>query len=486
VNWLARLSLLLGLNAVPVVGVAGAGWTNATALVLYWYETVILVVLVALRIHLHRRWTNKRGHYCEVLVKTTRGSSSKTQTTIGYFGTSFIIVAVMFAIIQAIFLSFILHKAQLLDKVSFAQLSKGLAATTVFLCLGFFIDLRGLRERPFAWIRDMSNAVLWRVFLVQIVIICGVIGSSWYTTGSSNTADGSSALMSNTTGTANTAVGSVALQVSNANDDTACGFGALEGNTSGSQNSGFGRGALGQTTTGSQNTAAGYQALVGNSTGINNVALGFDAGFNLTTGSNNIDIGANVLGNAGEANTIRIGTVGTQTKTFIAGIHGATASGGAAVFVSSTGELGTLTSSARFKEAIKPMDKVSEAILALKPVTFRYKKEIDADRIPQFGLVAEEVEKVNPDLVARDADGKVYTVRYEAVNAMLLNEFLKEHKTVQEQEATITALRANDVKQEAAIAQQQKQIAALTAGLQKVSAQLQMSKPAPRTVLNNR
>ena len=176
---MARLSLLLGLNAVPVVGVAGAGWSNATALILYWCETVILVLLVVLRIHLHRRWTNKRGHYCEVIVKTTRGSSSKTQTTIGHFGTSFIIVALMFAIIQAIFLSFILYKAQLLDKVSFAQLKQGLAATAAFLCLGFFIDLKGLRERPFAWIRDMSNAVLWRVFLVQIVIICGVIGSMW-------------------------------------------------------------------------------------------------------------------------------------------------------------------------------------------------------------------------------------------------------------------------------------------------------------------
>ena len=117
------------------------------------------------------------------------------------------------------------------------------------------------------------------------------------------------------------------------------------------------------------------------------------------------------------------------------------------------------------------MDKASEAILALKPVTFRYKHELDPDGIPQFGLVAEEVEKVNPDLVARDEQGKPYTVRYEAVNAMLLNEFLKEHRKVQEQEATI--------------ARQQKQIEALTAGLQKVSAQLEASKPAPQTVLNN-
>jgi Chaperone of endosialidase len=129
------------------------------------------------------------------------------------------------------------------------------------------------------------------------------------------------------------------------------------------------------------------------------------------------------------------------------------------------------TSSERFKDAIKPMDKASEAILALKPVTFHYKKELDPDGIPQFGLVAEEVEKVDPDLVARDANGKVYTVRYEAVNAMLLNEFLKEHKTVQEQGATIARL--------------QKQIEALTAGLQKVSDQLELNKPAPQMASNN-
>jgi hypothetical protein len=179
VNWLARLSLLLGLNAVPVVGVTRAGWSNATALVLYWCETVILVLLIALRIHLHRLRTNKRGHYCEILIKTTRNGSSQARRAIGYFGATFIEVALIFAIIQAIFLTFILHKAQLLDKVSFAQLRQGLVATAAFLCIGFFIDLKGLRERPFAWVRNMSNAVLWRVFLVQIVIICGVMGSSW-------------------------------------------------------------------------------------------------------------------------------------------------------------------------------------------------------------------------------------------------------------------------------------------------------------------
>jgi hypothetical protein len=170
--------------------------------------------------------------------------------------------------------------------------------------------------------------------------------------------------------------------------------------------------------------------------------------------------------------------VGTQKATFIAGISGATVASGATVIVGSDGHLGTIVSSARFKEAIKPMDKASEAILALKPVTFRYKHDLDPDGIPQFGLVAEQVEKVNPDLVARDEQGKVYTVRYEAVNAMLLNEFLKEHSKVQTLEATA--------------AQQQKEIKTLTASLkeqasqiQKVSARLELKKPAPLTVVNN-
>jgi hypothetical protein len=169
---------------------------------------------------------------------------------------------------------------------------------------------------------------------------------------------------------------------------------------------------------------------------------------------------------------------------------------GTAVKVNAAGQLGTAPSSKRFKDQIKPMDKASEAILALKPVTFRYKKEIDADGTPQFGLVAEDVEKVDPDLVARDAKGEVYTVRYEAVNAMLLNEFLKEHRKVEEQEKTIAELKSNAAKQDAIIAQQQKdfqatavrqqrEIEALTAGLQKVRDRLELSKPEAQTVLNN-
>jgi uncharacterized coiled-coil protein SlyX len=206
--------------------------------------------------------------------------------------------------------------------------------------------------------------------------------------------------------------------------------------------------------------------------------------------SNNIDIGN--VGVAGESKKIRIGTVGTQTAAFIAGIRGVIVASGVGVIVGSNGQLGTVVSSERFKDEIKPMDKASEAILALKPVTFRYKRELDPEGIPQFGLVAEEVAKVNPDLVARDGEGKVYTVRYEAVNAMLLNEFLKEHRkveeqdrTVREQKAAINQLKSAVTKQEATIAKQQEQIEALTAGLQKVSAQVEMGRPAPQMAVNN-
>ena len=230
-----------------------------------------------------------------------------------------------------------------------------------------------------------------------------------------------------------------------------------------------GSGALFHNTTGSGNVSTGDSALGHNTTGNHNIAVGASAGSNLTTGSNNIDIGANVLGVPGEANTIPIGKSGVQTKTVVAGIHGVGVTG-IAVIVGSTGQLGVAPSSQRFKSEIKPMDKASEGILALKPMTFRYKKDIDPDSIPQFGLVAEDVEKVNPALVARDDKGKVYTVRYDAVNAMLLNEFLKEHKAFAEEHRTVEELK--------------KEVAALTAGLQKVSAQLELNKPAQQTVLN--
>ncbi len=150
------------------------------------------------------------------------------------------------------------------------------------------------------------------------------------------------------------------------------------------------------------------------------------------------------------------------------------------VVIDSFGHLGTVSSSRRFKKEIKAMDKASEAILSLKPVTFHYRS--DASGTPQFGLIAEEVAAVNPDLIARDEKGEIYTVRYDAVNAMLLNEFLKEHRKVEEQDATITQLKKDF---RATIAQQQKQIEALTAGLQKVSDQLELNKPVPRAVVSN-
>jgi hypothetical protein len=313
------------------------------------------------------------------------------------------------------------------------------------------------------------------------------------TTGSFNTATGESALNSNTAGSNNTATGAGALEANtigkfstatgidalnsntSGNNNTANGGAALEHNTMGSNNTATGVVALESNTTGNNNTANGVATLEHNTTGSNNVALGFNAGVNLTTGSNNIDIGN--AGLAGEAAKIRIGKQGTQNGTFIAGIFGVPITG-STVVVNSSGKLGVATSSARFKDAIKPMADASEAILALKPVTFRYKHELDPDGIRQFGLVAEQVEKVNPDLVARDAEGKVYTVRYEAVNAMLLNEFLKQHRKVQQLEATA--------------AQQQKEIRALTASvkeqasrIEKVSAQLELNKPAPQMVANN-
>jgi hypothetical protein len=250
-------------------------------------------------------------------------------------------------------------------------------------------------------------------------------------------------------------------------------------NITGSYNTATGTSALRNNTGGTNNTANGVNALY-NNTGSNNIGLGYGGGVNLTTGSKNIDIGNN--GVAAEANTIRIGTAANQTRAFVAGIRGVTTINANAVpvVIDSAGQLGTVSSSRRFKHEIKPMHQTSEAILALEPVTFQYKS--DKTGTPQFGLIAEEVAEVNPDLVVRDAKGDVYTVRYEAVNAMLLNEFLKEHREVQEQKATITQLTQDF---QSKVAEQQTQIKALTTGLQRVSDQLELSKPAPRTVLNN-
>ena len=330
------------------------------------------------------------------------------------------------------------------------------------------------------------------------------------TTGSSNTATGIQALQNNSTGNSNTATGVGALQNNTVSNNTAYGASALYSNTTGINNTATGFGAL-YSNTGAQNTASGFKALYFNSsgtgntgegyrallnnTGSNNIGLGSNAGINLTTGSSNIDIGNN--GVAAETTTIRIGA--SQTKTFIAGIRGKTTVNANAipVLIDSAGQLGTTSSSLRFKHEIKPMDQTSEAILGLKPVTFHYKS--DSTGTPQFGLIAEEVAKVNPDLVVRDDNGEIYTVRYDAVNAMLLNEFLKEHRKMEEQEATISQLKSSSVKQEATItqlkstvskqetttAEQQKRIEGLTAVVQKVSDQFELSKAAPQIVENN-
>jgi hypothetical protein len=312
----------------------------------------------------------------------------------------------------------------------------------------------------------------------------GFVSLGRNTTGASNTATGSHALENNSTGSYNTATGFNALFSNTTGyNNTADGIFSLYYNT-GVDNTAIGRSALVSNTTGTDNTAGGFGALSGNTIGSFNIALGVFAGSNLTTGNNNIDIGANVPGVAGEANTIRIGKSGTQKKTFVAGIRGVTVAGGVGVIVGSNGQLGTVVSSARFKEAIKPMDKASEAILGLKPVTFRYKQELDPDTIPQFGLIAEQVEKVNPDLVVRDEDGKVNTVRYEAVNAMLLNEFLKEHWRVEEQQATISRLQSKVASQEVTAAQQEKQIETLTAVVQKVSERVELSKATRQMIAN--
>jgi len=299
------------------------------------------------------------------------------------------------------------------------------------------------------------------------------------TTGISNTANGYQALFGNTDGFSNTANGAFALSNNRiADNNTATGYGALYRNT-GMQNTANGAYALSSNPLGHDNTAIGSNALLGNSTGTFNIGLGVSGGTNLTTGSNNIAIGN--YGVAGESNTIRIGQA--QTRTFINGISGV-AIAGAAVVVNANGQLGVVASSADFKHQIRPMAEESKAILALKPVSFCYDQDIDENGLPQFGLVAEDVEKVNPDLVLRDKKGKPYTVRYDAVNAMLLNEFLKEHQTVQELKSSAAKQEATIAELKSTVAQQQKGIEVLTAGLQKVSTQLKVSKPAPQVVKN--
>ena len=303
------------------------------------------------------------------------------------------------------------------------------------------------------------------------------------TSGDANTAIGYAALSENDTGEGNTALGGAVLFFNNGDFNTAVGLGALFMNDNGDFNTATGHDALRNNNSGTDNTANGRQALFTNTTGVANTAIGEgalylnDSGdfntalgsgalFSNTSGRGNIALGASAGGGIYTAdNVVAIGAVGENVSNscYIGNIFEQTAAEGIQVFINSNNKLGTATSSKRFKEGIKPIGKASEALFSLKPISFRYKKEIDSTGRSQFGLVAEDVERVSPELVVRDKEGKPYTVRYDQVNTMLLNEFLKQHKKVEQLE---------------------KQVEALTAGLQKVSAQLELGKAAPQTALN--
>ena len=316
--------------------------------------------------------------------------------------------------------------------------------------------------------------------------------------GNYNTAVGAGALVASSDSVMNTAVGAATLLANIADGNTATGAGALLSNFSGFANTANGESALSRNTTGSFNTASGGDALFSNSTGGFNTANGFDALTHNIGGSNNTAVGVGALHNstgsssigigfnAGEFvgssnNVIAIGNPGddVDNTTWIGNIYGVSTQSGttAQVIVSDSGQLGTVASSERFKKDIAAMENASEAILSLRPVTFHYKT--DTKGTPQYGLIAEEVAKMNPALVLPDRDGKPYTVRYDAVNAMLLNEFLKEHRKVEE----LTS----------AMAQQRKETEALVARLneqeariQKVSAQIEVRRPMAQTVVGNR
>ena len=295
-------------------------------------------------------------------------------------------------------------------------------------------------------------------------------GTLFANTANENTATGAGALLSSTTGGGNTANGAFALFL----------------NTTGSFNTASGDSALFNNSTGTENTAVGISALFSNASGSSNTAVGIDALLNNTIGSSNIAIGSGAGGSITTANhVICIGpAVGENVNntTWIGNVFGTTTVSGTTqpVIVSETGQLGTISSSRRFKKQIEPMDQASESILALKPVTFNYKT--DKTNTPQFGLVAEDVAAVNPDLVVRDENGEIYSVRYEAVNAMLLNEFLKEHRKISQLEATLTQQQTSF---QSKVAEQEKEIEALRSGLQKVSAQIEMTKAASKVVVRN-
>ena len=268
--------------------------------------------------------------------------------------------------------------------------------------------------------------------------------------------------MSNTTGFFNTAIGSQ----------------ALFNNTTGQQNVALGFAAAASHITGDGNTAIGFAALGQNTAGSGNIALGFEAGSNVTAADN-----VTCIGSAGD---------NVSNGCYIGRIFGATILSGTPVLINGADQLGTTTSSRRFKEQIKPIERASEVVFALKPVSFRYKKQIDPQGMQQFGLVAEDVEKVNPGLVVHDKDGNPYTVRYDQVNAMLLNEFLKEHRRVEEQNAKLEE-QANRIReQETTITEIKKEMETVLARLkkqdskvQRVSDQLELGCLKSRMALKN-
>src|SRR6266536_3141075 len=312
------------------------------------------------------------------------------------------------------------------------------------------------------------------------------------TNGGFNTATGVYSLFSNTSGFFNSTTGAYSLANNTTGlRNTANGASALLGNTTGNDNTANGAFALSSNTTGVVNTANGFNALFNNVTGSQNTANGASALGSNISGDGNIALGVNAGNNIGTANNvISIGHSGADVSDtcYIGHIRGVTTGqmNAVPVVIDSFGQLGTVSSSRRFKKEIKAMDKASEDILSLKPVTFQFRS--DASGTPQFGLIAEEVAAVNPDLIARDEKGEIYTVRYDAVNAMSLNEFLKEHRKVEELQATVAQQRKDF---QAAIAHERKDFEAVVAQLKeqaaqihKVSAQLEMSKPAPKVVVN--
>jgi Chaperone of endosialidase len=313
------------------------------------------------------------------------------------------------------------------------------------------------------------------------------------TIGVANAAIGWRSLFSNTEGSYNTALGAGTLLLNVGNQstgegtqNTAIGAAALLSNTSGFFNTAIGASALVGNTAGFDNTAIGLDALLSSTTGFDNTAIGAGAGQNQTNGSNNVYLGAGMVGVAGENNTIHIAhnlpNQQGQSACYIGGIYGQAIDPATAttVNIDSTGKLGTTTSSRRFKRDIQPMEDASEAILALKPVTFHYNN--DAKNTPCFGLIAEDVAELDPSLVIRDQNGEPLSVRYDQINAMLLNEFLKEHRKVQEQEATIAELKSTFARQMEAVTARFKEY---DTQVQDIRAQLELNKPTPQVIANN-